>query len=101
MPELWKLLKTLQQNPDMQVEIGSHTDARGSDDYNLELSQQRAEAVVSWLVDQGIAFNRLLPKGYGETRLVNRCGNGVDCDETLHQLNRRTEFRVIRKKTGN
>ncbi|MBN8678642.1 MAG: PD40 domain-containing protein [Chitinophagales bacterium] len=101
MPELWKLLKTLHQNPDMQVEIGSHTDARGSDDYNLELSQQRAEAVVSWLVKQGITFNRLLPKGYGETRLVNRCGNGVDCDENLHQLNRRTEFRVIRKKTGN
>jgi outer membrane protein OmpA-like peptidoglycan-associated protein len=98
MPELHKLLKTLVQNPEMAVEIASHTDARGSDDYNLQLSQQRAESVVNWLVAQGISRSRLTPKGYGETRLVNDCGNGMDCTEQEHQLNRRTEFRIKRKQ---
>ena len=93
--ELKKLLKTLRQNPDFQVEIASHTDARGSDTYNLNLSQRRADAVVEWLVKQGIARERLTPHGYGETKLVNRCGNDVPCEEAQHQLNRRTEFRII------
>ncbi|MFN0174909.1 MAG: OmpA family protein [Saprospiraceae bacterium] len=95
LPELKKLLKTLRQNPDFQVEIASHTDARGSDEYNLNLSQRRANAVVDWLVKQGIARERLTPHGYGEIKLVNKCGNGVQCEETQHQLNRRTEFRII------
>ncbi|MFN0036647.1 MAG: OmpA family protein [Saprospiraceae bacterium] len=95
LPELKKLLKTLRQNPDFQVEIASHTDARGSDDYNLELSQRRADAVVGWLVKQGIARERLTPHGYGETKLVNRCSNNVHCEEEQHQLNRRTEFRIV------
>ncbi|MBC7777843.1 MAG: PD40 domain-containing protein [Phycisphaerae bacterium] len=95
MPELKKLLKTLRQNPDFQVEIASHTDSRGSDAYNLELSQRRAENVVEWLVKQGIARERLSPHGYGESKLVNKCGNSVTCEESQHQLNRRTEFRII------
>jgi len=95
LPDLKKLLKTLRQNPDFQVEIGSHTDSRGSDRYNLELSQRRAESVVEWLSKQGVSRERLIPKGYGETKLVNDCGNGVPCEESQHQLNRRTEFRVI------
>lgn len=95
MPELKKLLKTLRQNPDFQVEIASHTDSRGSDEYNLTLSQNRAEAVVDWLVKQGIARERLSAHGYGETKLVNKCGNGVPCEESEHRLNRRTEFRII------
>jgi outer membrane protein OmpA-like peptidoglycan-associated protein len=85
----------LRQNPDFQVEIASHTDARGSDVYNLNLSQRRADSVVEWLVQQGIAKERLSPHGYGETKLVNNCGNGVQCEEAQHQLNRRTEFRII------
>ncbi len=94
-PELKKLLKTLRQNPDFQVEIASHTDARGSDEYNLNLSQRRADSVVDWLVKQGVTRERLTPHGYGENKLVNKCGNGVQCEETEHQLNRRTEFRII------
>lgn len=94
-PELKKLLKTLKQNPDFQVEIASHTDARGSDEYNLSLSQRRADAVVEWLAKQGISRERLTPKGYGETKLVNQCSNGITCDESQHQLNRRTEFRIL------
>ncbi|MBX2890120.1 MAG: PD40 domain-containing protein [Saprospiraceae bacterium] len=94
LPELEKLRKTLQENPDLQVEISSHTDSRGSDEYNLDLSQRRADWVVSWLVRQGIARERLVGKGYGESKLVNRCKDNIPCSETEHQLNRRTEFRV-------
>jgi outer membrane protein OmpA-like peptidoglycan-associated protein len=92
--ELEKLLKTLQENPELQVEISSHTDSRGSDDYNLELSQRRADWVVIWLTQQGIALERLTGRGYGETKPVNHCLNDVPCTEAEHQLNRRTEFRV-------
>ncbi len=94
-PELKKLLKTLRQNPDFQVEIASYTDARGSDEYNLNLSQRRADSVVEWLVKQGVTRERLTPHGYGETKLVNKCGNSVQCEESEHQLNRRTEFLII------
>lgn len=93
-PELEKLARTLQENPEFQVEISSHTDSRGSDEYNLTLSQRRAEAVVGWLAEQGIARERLTGRGYGETQPVNHCVNGVECTEEEYQLNRRTEFRI-------
>lgn len=96
-PELNRLLRTLKENPDLQIEIAAHTDARGSDDYNLQLSQQRADGVVEWLIKQGIAAERLVGRGYGETQPVNRCVNDVPCSEEEHQLNRRTEFRILGK----
>ncbi|MDH6309858.1 OOP family OmpA-OmpF porin [Dysgonomonas sp. PFB1-18] len=89
------LLKLMKDKPGLRIEIMSHTDSRGNDDYNLALSQQRAQSVVNYLVDHGISRNRLVAKGYGETRLKNKCGNGVDCTEDQHQQNRRTEFRII------
>jgi outer membrane protein OmpA-like peptidoglycan-associated protein/tetratricopeptide (TPR) repeat protein len=95
LPELEKLLQTLQQNPTIVIEVGAHTDARGSDQYNQELSQRRAESVVNWLVREGIDPNRLVAKGYGEELLLNACWEGVNCSEADHQKNRRTEFRVI------
>jgi outer membrane protein OmpA-like peptidoglycan-associated protein len=61
----------------------------------MSLSQQRANSVVNYLVSKGISRSRLTAKGYGETRLVNKCANGVECTEGQHQQNRRTEFRVI------
>lgn len=94
-PELEKLLKMLQENPDYIVEVASHTDARGSKRYNLKLSQKRANEVVKWLVAHGVDRDRLVPRGYGETRPVNDCADYVPCNERDHQLNRRTEFRVI------
>lgn len=93
-PELEKLFRTLQDNADLLVEISSYTDSRGSDDYNLDLSQRRADWVVSWLVKNGISASRLTGRGYGETRLANRCDDDVPCTEEEHQLNRRTEFRI-------
>ncbi|OUR96057.1 cell envelope biogenesis protein OmpA [Flavobacteriales bacterium 33_180_T64] len=88
------LLPILNGKP-VSIEIMSHTDARGNDDYNMSLSQQRANAVVNYLVSKGISRNRLSAKGYGESRLTNRCSNDVDCADSEHQRNRRTEFRVL------
>ena len=89
-----RLLSILNDKP-VSIEIMSHTDSRGNDDFNQSLSQQRANSVVNYLVSKGISRSRLSAKGYGETRLANRCANGVDCSENQHQQNRRTEFRVL------
>lgn len=89
------LLTLMQDSPALRVEIMSHTDSRGSDEYNMALSQQRAQSVVNYLVGKGISRNRLVAKGYGETRLVNNCSNGVECSDAMHLKNRRTEFRIL------
>jgi outer membrane protein OmpA-like peptidoglycan-associated protein len=93
--ELNKLLKLLNDNPNYIIELASHTDARGSNGYNNRLSQRRAEAVVRWLVSKGIDRDRLVPRGYGETITTNKCKNNIPCSEKEHQMNRRTEFRVL------
>jgi outer membrane protein OmpA-like peptidoglycan-associated protein len=98
--ELNKLLKMMQDNPDFIVEIASHTDARGSDDYNFRLSQRRAESVIHWLRDKGIKRDRLIARGYGEAEHVNKCVNKTPCSEAEHQVNRRTEFRILGCKGG-
>ena len=95
-PELNKLVLLLKNNPTIDIEMGSHCDSRGNDNYNLVLSEKRAEATVLYLISQGIDSSRLQWKGYGETKLVNRCSNGVQCAEEEHQQNRRTEFKVIK-----
>lgn len=92
-----KLLSLMLKKPEIKVEINSHTDSRSSDEFNLDLSERRAKAVVDYLVSRGIKRSRLVYHGYGETQLVNHCGNGVDCPEELHAKNRRTEFRVLPK----
>ncbi len=94
-PELEKLLATLENNTDLIIEIGSHTDSRGSYRYNNRLSQRRAESVVRWLTERGIDAKRLVAKGYGENVNVNNCSNNIPCSEKEHQFNRRTEFKVI------
>jgi peptidoglycan-associated lipoprotein len=98
MAVLDSILVFFKDNKDLTIEIGSHTDSRGSDAYNLKLSQARAQSVVDYLIGKGIAQDRLVAVGYGETRLVNRCSNGVDCTEEEHQKNRRTTFRIIGSK---
>lgn len=79
----------------VKVKIMSHTDSRGDDAYNMSLSQQRAQSVVNYLVSKGIARNRLQAEGYGETKLRNRCSNGIECSDAQHRENRRTEFIVL------
>ena len=94
-PELNKVVQFMKDNPGVKIELSSHTDSRASDSYNLALSQNRANAVVEYLVQQGIEKSRLIPVGYGERKLLNKCKDGVDCSEAEHQLNRRTEMKVI------
>ncbi len=93
--ELNKMVQFMKDNPNVKVELASHTDSRASDDYNKSLSQNRANAAVDYLVSKGIDKSRLKPIGYGETQLLNKCSNGVDCTEQQHQTNRRTEMKVI------
>ncbi len=93
--ELQKLYTTLVEDPQYIIEVGSHTDARGSNHYNQRLSQRRAESVIRWLADKGIDAGRLVARGYGEAANVNDCSNDVPCNEKQHQMNRRTEFKVI------
>ncbi|MBB6613106.1 OmpA family protein [Pontibacter sp. Tf4] len=92
--ELDKLVTVLQSNPELKIEMSSHTDSRESEKYNLTLSERRAQAAVEYLVSKGIDKNRLTAKGYGKSRLVNNCTDGVECPEEMHQQNRRTEFKI-------
>lgn len=91
--ELDKLVRLLNQYP-ISVEIGSHTDCRGSEEYNEVLSLKRAEAVRSYLISKGISANRITAKGYGESKPLNNCIDGVPCTEEEYQFNRRTEFKI-------
>ena len=93
--ELDRLVKILADNPTMKIELGSHSDSRGSDSYNLTLSQKRAKSAVDYLISQGIDKSRLVNKGYGETKIKNRCVNGVECTDEEHEENRRTEFVIL------
>lgn len=93
--ELDNLVQILRDNPGIVVELGSHTDCRASDDYNLNLSQRRAESAVEYIIKKGkIPSNRITAKGYGETKLLNKCDDGVMCSEAEHAINRRTEIRI-------
>jgi len=89
------LLVLMKEDQDIMIELSSHTDSRSSAEFNQDLSQRRAQSVVNYLINRGINSSRLVAKGYGETRLLNRCADGVTCTEKEHQMNRRTEFRVI------
>ena len=90
--DLAKLLDVLNQNPSMKIDIRSHTDSRAPFAYNEKLSDRRAKSTMAWLVKNGINKDRLTAKGYGESQLINKCADGVDCTEAEHQLNRRSEF---------
>ncbi len=89
--ELNKLVQILVDNPTIKIELGSHTDARATEIYNLRLSQRRAESAVNYIVSKGIDRGRITAKGYGESELLIR--NAKTEDE--HQTNRRTEFKII------
>lgn len=94
-PELNRLVQFMQDNPGVRIEISSHTDSSGSNSYNKTLSQNRASAARDYIASQGINPNRVIGVGYGETMLLNRCADGVDCSASEMQINRRTEMKVI------
>jgi outer membrane protein OmpA-like peptidoglycan-associated protein len=89
--ELNKLVQILNDNPNIKIELGSHTDARSTDMYNLRLSQQRADAAINYIVSRGIIRERLTAKGHGESELIIERARS----EEEHQVNRRTEFKVL------
>jgi len=90
-----ELVRTMRDNPTLKIELSSHTDSRGSRAYNEALSQRRAQAAVDYLVSRGIARDRMVARGYGESKLVNHCADGVPCSREQHQANRRTEVTVL------
>ncbi len=92
-PALDNLLRTLRRNP-IIIELGSHTDSRGTDDYNQELSNKRAKSAVDYIVSRGVKPSRITAKGYGESVPLNRCIDGIKCTDEEYQFNRRTEFKV-------
>lgn len=91
-----KLFKLLQDNPKVTIEVSSHTDSRGDKGYNQRLSERRAKATQKYLTDKGIKKSRVKARGYGESKLVNKCADGVECSSQEHQENRRSEFKVIK-----
>jgi outer membrane protein OmpA-like peptidoglycan-associated protein/tetratricopeptide (TPR) repeat protein len=95
-PDLNHLVKVMKDNPEIRVELGSHTDCRGSDKYNQKLSQKRAQSAVDYIIAHGVEASRIYAKGYGESVLVNGCRDGAKCSEEEHQMNRRTEFKVVK-----
>lgn len=93
--KLDRLIKVMNDNPNIRVEMGSHTDSRATGPYNEKLSEQRATAAIEYLVARGIERYRLTYKYYGETQLIEPCPDGVPCTEEQHQKNHRTEFKVV------
>ncbi len=94
--ELNKLIPILRDNPSIIIELSSHTDSRGDNAYNQELSFRRAKNAVEYLIAiGGIEARRIIAKGYGENQPVNRCVDGVNCTEEEYQENRRTELKVL------
>ena len=90
--QLTILYKFLKENPKFLVEIDSHTDSRGLDAYNMSLSANRSLSCFNYLRTKNLKTGRLIMKNFGETQLLNDCGDGIECSEDLHQVNRRTEF---------
>ncbi|QEE50671.1 OmpA family protein [Flavobacterium alkalisoli] len=95
--ELNKVVFLMNEYPNMVIKIESHTDSRGRDQYNLELSDRRAKATRDYIISQGIAAERIESAiGYGETQLINDCSNGIPCTDAQHEMNRRSEFIILK-----
>ena len=92
-----EVLEMMKSDTALHLELSSHTDSRGDDGYNLKLSEKRAKVAVDYLVSKGINPKHINGKGLGETKILNKCLNGVDCTEEEHKVNRRTEFKFTRK----
>ncbi len=97
-PELQKVIDFMHKVKDVNVQMQAHTDSRGKSSYNMELSVKRANSAKDYLVKQGAELERLSARGFGETQLLNKCEDGIVCSEEEHQLNRRTEFKIIKIK---
>lgn len=92
-----KVVEIMKEYPDLQIEIGSHADIRGTEQYNMNLSEERAQATLEYILSQGIEEDRITARGYGENMPLNDCSEDEDddCSEEEHALNRRSEFKVL------
>lgn len=90
--EINEVVKVLKNYPTSTVEIKSHTDSQGNNEYNLKLSERRVQSTIKYLTSKGIRPARIEGKGYGETELLNECKDGVKCTDAQHEVNRRSEF---------
>jgi len=93
--QLDTLSRFLKENKKFLIELNSHTDARGSVEYNLNLSKNRSLSCNYYLRSKGLKFNRMVLNNYGESKLINHCTDNIECPEDLHQVNRRTEFVLL------
>jgi peptidoglycan-associated lipoprotein len=93
--QLDTLYRFLKENKKFLIELNSHTDCRGTEEYNLSLSKNRSLSCNNYLRAKGLKFNRVVMNNFGESKLVNQCADGVECSEELHQVNRRTEFVLL------
>ncbi|MEM9821363.1 MAG: OmpA family protein, partial [Bacteroidota bacterium] len=93
-PTLKELATVLEKNPGIKIQLSSHTDCRGKNNYNEDLSQKRAQSAVDFLISKGIDPNRLIAKGYGENALAIDCVC-ARCTKEEHQANRRTTFKIL------
>jgi outer membrane protein OmpA-like peptidoglycan-associated protein len=93
---LTSLVLILNEYPNLEIEINSHTDSRGPAEYNQQLSELRLQATIKFLIDSGIASQRLIGEAYGETKLVNECNDETICSEAKHKKNRRSEFKIVK-----
>lgn len=92
--EIEKVVRIMEKYPALNIEVAAHTDSRADDRYNKKLSDARAKSTKDWLIGRGISSSRISSNGYGESQLLNKCGNGIICSESEHQINRRVEFVV-------
>ena len=92
-----KVVLAMNSNLKFNIELSAHSDSKGGDAYNLKLSEQRANASKAYIISKGIAANRIVAKGFGETKLLNNCGNLSICSDDEHAVNRRLEFKLIFK----
>ena len=93
--ELDKLVKVMKDNPSMVIFVKSHTDSKGGDDYNLKLSERRAQSTVQYLISKGISQGNISGKGFGSTEQKIKCG--TNCTEQQDSQNRRSEFLIVKK----
>ncbi len=90
-----KVVLAMLSNQKFNIELSAHSDSKGSDPYNLKLSEQRANSAKAYIISKGISAERIIAKGYGETKLINNCGNNAICSDDEHAVNRRLEFKLI------
>ncbi|WP_339794205.1 OmpA family protein [uncultured Imperialibacter sp.] len=89
------IVRVMSKYQNLRLSMNSYADSRGSDEYNLSLSEKRSQEAFDYLVKEGISESRIIPGFYGEYFPVNNCNNGIECDEEMHIMNRRTEFHFL------